>query len=220
MRIQAKFLCLIASVALFTSVTYAAVITGGTITENTGLLNNTDTLNIFGSNFSISWIDQFSSAPSPAACVATPTCTNDFSQVLDENSPGSIIPFLVTYNGNIYNKLGGYNAVVNLTITSGAYTVNLNNVGTSRIPLYLALWSGVPFTVTGDFEVFQGKTLVVSDTLGGFGLAGGSNGPNTARGVGDTSFIYAFASVPEPATAGLVGVGILAAWYLRRRRAA
>jgi hypothetical protein len=216
LRVRARYLRLITSVALFASATYAANITGGAITENTGLLNNTDALNIFGNNFSITWADQLSSAPDPAACVATPTCTNDFSQMLSEASPGGLLPILITYNGNIYNKLGGYNATLDLTISSGAYTVPLSNVGTNRIPLYLALWSGVPFTVTGSFSVFQGSTLVVTDTLSGFGLAFGSNGPNTARGLGPTSFTYAFGDVPEPATLGLVGAGLLAAWYRRR----
>ena len=217
--LRPNYLNLVLAAVVAASFASAAQIKGGLITENTSTpLPSSDTISIFGNNFSISWIDNFTSAPSPGLCTTSPTCTNDFSQTLNENSPGSIIPFLVTYNGSIYNKLGGYSVILNLTFTSQSVTVPVANVGLPRVPVYLSTWSGVPFTATGSFTVMHGATVVLTDTLDGFGLAGGTNGPNTGFGTGGTSFTYAFAAVPEPASVGLVSIGILAGFCAKRRR--
>ena len=199
----------------FTSLASADTITAAYFTTDKIGPASTLSIGLFGANFALVFAPVLGALPTPSlgSCTGT-TCSFDFSNT--GSYTASFLAYSLTYNGNSYGLGSDTNSLrLDLTFTSIVADTPLSEVTTpppGRV-VDTALWTNIPFTVSGSFTVMKGGNVIVTDSIDGSGLAGASF---RSTRIANTASVGYFI-VPEPATVATVGVGLLMAGWRRRR---
>jgi len=211
----------------------ATIVTSGTLIGYYGIgdQNVTEggpprrTLNIAGSNFSLFFQAEVNPFPlGLPVCPLAEVCNYNFTQnpSFSGQTSGDVTQlrnFRLVYGGVTYTSTSDF---LSISLAFTGQTVSAPDVLTTpgcnalNNCIHVSTSTPAPFTMTGSFTLSDGTTILASDTLSGSGLSD-FYVYDDFNGAG-SRVTYAFASTPEPSSIGLVGVGLLFAVWLARRR--